>query len=106
MDFKEIASSLGLDKDDLIELLEIFLTTSFADIEKIETGLKENNAEKVARAAHSIKGASANLGFHEISSRSRDVEMAARDGSLAGINKYTDNILKELKKVENGAKMI
>ena len=47
MDFKDLASNIGLDEDDFNELLEIYTTTSFSDIEKINLGLKENNAEQL-----------------------------------------------------------
>ncbi len=104
MDFESIATNLGLDKEDLDELLEIFTTTSFSDIEKINFGLKENNAQQVSQAAHSIKGASANLGFEEIASLSKDIEMAAKEGNIEGLKEKADIIVEELKKIESAIK--
>ncbi|MCK5542321.1 MAG: Hpt domain-containing protein [Desulfobacterales bacterium] len=104
MNFEEIASNLGLDEEDLNELLELFTTTSFADIEKINFGLKENDAEKVSQAAHSIKGASGNLGFQKIASLSKDVEMTAKEGNIKGLKEKTNIIVEELKKIENAMK--
>ena len=104
MDFKEIASNLGLDEEDLNELMEIFTATSYADIEKINSGLKENNAEIVAQAAHSIKGASGNLGFQKIANLSKDIEMTAKEGNITGLDEKANIILNELKKIENAIK--
>jgi HPt (histidine-containing phosphotransfer) domain-containing protein len=100
MNFDGIASNLGLDKEDLDELLEIFTSSSFSDLEKINYGLKENNAENVSQAAHSIKGASGNLGFQTIASLAEDIEMAAKAGETNGLKEKADIILEELKKIE------
>ncbi len=104
MNFENIADNLGLDKEDLDELLELFTTTSFSDIEKVNLGLKENNAQQVSQAAHSIKGASGNLGFEEIASLSKDIEMAAKEGKIEGLKEKADIIVEELKKIESAIK--
>lgn len=104
MDFKKLASNLGLDEEDFNELLEIFTDTSFTDIQKIELGLKENNADPVAQAAHSIKGASANLGFQEIASIAQDIEMTAKADNLQGVKEKIDDITKQLETIENTIK--
>lgn len=104
MNFENIASNLGLDEEDLNELLEIFTATSFSDIGKINFGLKENDAQKVAQAAHSIKGASANLGFGEIAALSKEIEMIAKEGNINGLKEKTNSIVEELKKIESAMK--
>ena len=100
MNFKDLASNLGLDEEDFNELIEIFMATSLTDLGKINSGLKENDAVQVTQAAHSIKGASANLGFQEIASLSKDIEMTAKTGSLNGLEKKVKSIVKELQKIE------
>ena len=57
MIFKDLASNLGLDEEDLNELLEIFTDTSLTDIEKIEVGLKENNADSIVKQLKTIESA-------------------------------------------------
>ena len=104
MNFKDLASNLGLDEEDFNELLEIFTDTSLTDIEKIEVGLKENNADTVAKAAHSIKGASANLGFKKIASVAQDIEMNAKKDNLQGVKEKADSIVKQLKTIESAIK--
>ena len=104
MNFKDLAANLGLDEEDFNELIEIFTATSFSDVEKINSGLEENNAVNVSQAAHSIKGAAANLGFQEIASLSKDIEMNAKEGNLQGIEEKVSSIVQELNKIENAIK--
>jgi HPt (histidine-containing phosphotransfer) domain-containing protein len=78
MDFKELAGKIGLERDEFIELLRLFMTTGRADLDRIQAAIDEDNPERVFAAAHSIKGASDNLGFPEISSIARDIEQNAR----------------------------
>ena len=64
---KEFAMEQAADDVELLEeLLEIFKDSLKADIELIDEGLKEQNAEKISGAAHSIKGAAASLGIEGI----------------------------------------
>ncbi len=107
MDFKDLASNLGFDEEDFNELLHVFLMTSFSDIEKISIGLKEESREKIAQAAHSIKGAASNLGLDDIALTSKDMEMTAKDANVtdfSGFRNKIDFISKELKKIENAIK--
>jgi histidine phosphotransfer protein HptB len=82
MNFKQLAAELGLEQDEFSELLAIFIETSEADLVKIQEGIDDGDAGRVADAAHSIKGASANLGFMDMSSEAKSLEQRARDNSL------------------------
>lgn len=82
MDFNDLASRLGIDEEDFKELVELFVTTTFSDIDKIKKAVSDNNPADAAAASHSIKGAAGNLGFDDIFSLARDMEMQARKGSL------------------------
>src|SRR3989339_170799 len=92
MDFKDLASRLGVDEEDFKELVELFVTTTFSDIGKIKKGISDNNPADAAAASHSIKGAAGNLGFDEIFSLARDMEMQAKKGSLDGFNSYIKDL--------------
>ncbi len=85
MDFKIMASDLGLDEEDFRELAELLVTTSSSDLEKLEKRLAEKNTEQVALAAHSIKGAAGNLGFMDISTIAAQIEKNAREKNLKDI---------------------
>ena len=92
MDFKDLASKLGIDEEDFIELIELFVTTSLADLDKIKQGFKSGNCEDAAAAAHSIKGASGNLGFDDIFNLAKDMEMQAKQGSLDNFESYINEL--------------
>ncbi len=84
MDCKAMAESLGLDDDEFSEVLSLFIEVSASDLEELESGLKEEDANRVSEAAHSIKGAAMNLGLTEISEIAQGVEMRARKDNLQG----------------------
>ena len=82
MNLKQLALELGLEQEEFSELLTLFIETSESDLLKIQEGINNGEAEQVADAAHSIKGASANLGFMDISSDSKSIEQAAHNNHL------------------------
>ena len=90
MSLKELAQELGLEPDEIRELLAIFIETSESDIDRLQQAIVEGDAKRVADAAHSIKGASANLGFIDISSVAKNLEQNARENSLEDL---TDEVL-------------
>ncbi len=92
MDFKVLWERLGIDQEDFMELVELFITTSLSDIEKIKKGVANNNPADAAAASHSIKGAAGNLGFEDISSLAKDMEMQAKKGSLENFDTYINDI--------------
>ena len=85
MSLKDLAQELGLEPDEMRELLVIFIETSESDIDRLQQAIVESDAKRVADAAHSIKGASANLGFMDISSVAKNLEQKARENSLEGL---------------------
>mgnify|MGYP002725668101 CR=1 FL=1 len=92
MNFKDLASRLGIDDEDFMELVELFVTTTLTDIDKIKKGVLEQNPTNAAAASHSIKGASGNLGFDDIFTLSKDMEMQAKQGSLDNFDNYIDDL--------------
>ena len=105
MDFKEYAEPLGLEEDEFAELAELFLDTCVDDLAKLDAAMTDSNAQEVAKAAHSIKGAAGNLGFNALSDIAGKIEQNARAGNLDGT---PENIialrerLDELEKVVRG----
>lgn len=92
MDFKELGSRLGIDEEDFLELVELFVTTSLGDIDKIKVGFERNNAADAAAASHSIKGAAGNLGFDSIFELAKSMEMQAKQGSLDNFDSYIKDL--------------
>ena len=96
MVFKELAENLGLDEDEFLELMELFLETGFSDLDKFRSAVDEDNAQEVFEAAHSIKGASGNMGFMEIFEVAKEVEMKAREENLDGAAEAVKTIKENL----------
>ena len=89
MDFKALASRLGLDEADFVELVALFVTTSLSDIDKMKQALGQNSQQDAAAAAHSIKGAAGNLGFNDLFELAKIMEMQARKGDM---KKFSDHL--------------
>ena len=78
MNFKEMASKIGVDEVDFKELLEMMVDVSIVDINNFETELAVGNYLGSAMAAHSIKGAAGNLGLTDIFTVAAELEKAAK----------------------------
>jgi len=94
MNIGELAENLGLEEEEYLELFELFVETSMSDMENLQTAIDEENAEKVAMASHSLKGASGNLGFMELFEVAKKINDEAREGRLDGTSELAQ-ILKE-----------
>ena len=89
---KELSENLGLEEDEYIEMLDIFLASGGADLASIEKALKEASAEQVHRAAHSLKGSSGSLCLDSIFEIARAIDDKARQGILAGLDELVPRL--------------
>jgi len=85
MQIKTMAENLGLEEDEFLEMVELYLETSNADFSEMEAAINMNDAGRLADRAHSIKGASGNLGFTEAYESAKTIEEASRNGVLDGL---------------------
>lgn len=79
MNFNEMAKSLEMEEEEFKEIIRLFLDTTYGDFTRLQSAIDEGDYEKVAKAAHSIKGASANLGFSKIYELAKDIETMAHE---------------------------
>ena len=79
MDVKQIASRLGLDEDDIYDVLELFIQTAPSDLMKMSTGLNKQDPVQVGEAAHSLKGSTGTLGFMDISNHAQLIMKQSRN---------------------------
>jgi HPt (histidine-containing phosphotransfer) domain-containing protein len=93
MDFLTPAQRLGLEIEEYIELIELFLETGDTDIGGMERAAAAHDYSALVERAHSLKGSSGNLGLTLIYEKAKQIEMNARAGSLEGFN----NLLLEIK---------
>jgi HPt (histidine-containing phosphotransfer) domain-containing protein len=110
MNFKELAKNLEMEEEEFLEIVELFLETTFSDMGNLQTAVEEKDAQKVVKTAHSIKGAASNLGFWEIYELAKRIEMDGREnnlnevnGALRGIKEKVDLIAEVIKKGSSNA---
>ena len=92
MSFEDLASRLGIDTEDFIELVELFITTTRSDMDKIRSAMDGNKPSDASAAAHSIKGAAANLGYEGMADIAQTMEALGKDGSLDGFEGYMSEL--------------
>jgi two-component system sensor histidine kinase/response regulator len=66
----------------LRELVEIFLAETPGLLAQIRSGVEEKNAERVERAAHTLKGAMLNFGARRACEVARQLETRGREARL------------------------
>ena len=99
MNFKELAENLGLEEDEYLELIDLFVEVGKTDLDKLQSGIDDGNAEDVAKAAHSLKGASGNLGLMEFSEIAKEIEEKGRNNQLGGTAEATQELKEQLKAI-------
>ena len=82
MNFSELAKNLELEEDEYLELIQLLIETSRADLASIETAVREQQSNDAASALHSIKGAAGNLGLTEIYDLAKQGEQMARNNAM------------------------
>ncbi len=97
MDFQDLASRLGIDDEDFMELVELFVVTTLSDIEKIKKSVQEKSCKDTAAASHSIKGAAGNLGFNDMFELTKMMEMQAKAENLDGFDGYIADLETKVK---------
>ena len=97
-----------MDDDDLAHIvIESFLGDIPLQIEALKKYIESGDVQSAERQAHTIKGASANLGGEALRSVAFEMEKCARNGELAAANALMDELisqfglLKELLEKEN-----
>ncbi len=100
MDFEEMGARLGLEKEEFMELVDIFVSSAEEDIQKLNNALSVSDPKAVAEAAHSLKGSSGNLGFSAIADLASRIEQNARKSDLTDIDSYSVNISGEIEKIK------
>ena len=102
MEFKDLAARLGIELEDFLELLELYVQTSRTDLEKIRQATQSGVPPLAAAAAHSIKGAAGNLGFTDTAELALKMELQAKAGSLENFETYIKDLENQIAGLEQG----
>jgi len=96
----------------LARLIALYRDDSSQLLADIDMGMKNGDAEAVARAAHTLKSSSANLGATNVAAIARQIEHSARSGELTELPTSVTKLraqrtvaLSELEALENSAKV-
>jgi HPt (histidine-containing phosphotransfer) domain-containing protein len=84
MDISTMMESFGLDLTEWKEILDLFIEKTVSDLDELGKAIQEADPSMAVKPAHSIKGASANLGLDGIFNAAKGIEEKAREGSLEG----------------------
>jgi HPt (histidine-containing phosphotransfer) domain-containing protein len=82
MDIKEVASRLGLDEEDIYNVLELFIQTAPADLAVLSAAFQRQDLPQVGKSAHSLKGSTGTLGFMEVSNLAQRIMQQSRDNQM------------------------
>ncbi len=82
MNFQALADNLGLEVNEYMELIELFIDTGSADFQRIQEALAGRNSDQIRRSAHTIKGAAGNLGLMDVSATAKTIEDSASQNRL------------------------
>jgi HPt (histidine-containing phosphotransfer) domain-containing protein len=84
MEFKALAEKLGLEEDEFLELVELYIETCSSDMLKLESAVQQGNIQRVVELSHTLKGSSGNLGFMDIFEKAKEIEAKARENIIDG----------------------
>jgi len=96
MNFNEMAETIGLDEQDFREMAELFVSVGETDLDQLRDAYAQRNCQGVVMSAHSLKGASANLGFNDIYEIAKRVEADARAQKLDGAGEAIGELERKL----------
>lgn len=93
MELSKLAENLGLEQEEFNEIFEIYMESTTNDLGELIAAINSGDAEKAHEKAHSIKGASGNLGLDELFELAKQIDDQARNNSLTGL----DNLVQDFK---------
>lgn len=96
MNLNEFAENLGMEQDEFLELIGLFLEASSSDLSRLESATTTGDREMAMDAAHSIKGAAVNLGLMDIYEIATRMETNARENRLTGVAEMIGAIKEKL----------
>lgn len=85
LDVDRLAEQVGLDRDDVVELIEDFCDTSHTTFAELVAALEAKDLAVAARAVHTIRGGAATVGLDEIAELAAGLESELRRRMRDGI---------------------
>ncbi len=92
MKFDELGAALGLEEEEYRELIELFMTSGLAELERLRSALAAGDQDQVRRCAHTIKGAAGNLGLNAFHETAKQIENQSADHHTAGLPQAVERL--------------
>lgn len=96
LNLKRLADNVGLDEDEYLSLLLLFIETSKMYLSDIKSAILNGDSTKVYETTHTIRGAADNLGIYDMAEIAKKIEVGARQNILEGAEEATEYLLKKL----------
>lgn len=97
--FESLMNSVGSDTEFMTELIDTYVADAPEQLEALNASLAAADLAGLVRPAHTLKSASASLGALGLAERCRQLELAAKGGSLDGAHESIEGIGRELERV-------
>lgn len=81
-DWQQLSQLAGEDSEFEAELLNIFLQDAQDSLQKLERAIASKSLQAVEEAAHSLRGASANVGAIALATVALQLEQTAHEGDI------------------------
>jgi HPt (histidine-containing phosphotransfer) domain-containing protein len=105
MKIEDLVANLGLDIEDVKELLELYVGATSSDLKAMQEAIDNNDVDIIHKRAHSIKGASGNLGLTDFYELAKEIDDKARTDKLNGLkticNEFTGKFQQLVQEIEN-----
>ena len=99
-DWQQLRQLSGDDKEFEAELLAIFLDDARSSLRLLEGAIISKNVETIESVAHSLRGASANVGASAIANIAFELEHAAQAGETPNALKLVEQIDSYCQKIQ------
>jgi len=99
MNLTQLGESLGLDKNEYIEMIDLFFESGDADLKKLNAAVAAGDAARAYEASHSLKGSSGSLGLTLIYELAVRIDDRVRVGNLDGVAAMIKDLSKEYEKL-------
>ncbi len=96
VDLNKALDMVDGDKEFLKELVELFKKDYTEKLEEISSAIQKKDFKTIDEVAHSLKGASGNLGLMRIYELSFEIEKMGKEAKLEGVEKIYEELKKEL----------
>jgi len=99
MDVKQVATRLGLEEDDIYDVLALFIQSAPSELMKMTTAFNKQDPVRVGEAAHSLKGSTGTLGFMDISNHAQLIMKQSREKELEDLTQTVPPFLNKMKEL-------